>query len=275
MEETLNIPEESFRRILSTVRTAGCIDLINYEPSILCHRFERFMQMQGYSSAEMLVERMVRDKSFADYFLEKIRVATTEMFRDPQMWKELMRDVFPKFKYESVVKIWVPEICGDDELNSLLILLDKAGLLQKSMVYATCVFENGLSDAKSYFSDLKKMEIGKENFRGVFGLTADLEEYFSKTDKSYVFGKLTEQVIFLKHDLISEAPPDMGFNLILFRNRALNYSAQARKSCIEKLHRCLLPGGYFIIGIGETLRGLEQTTKFVPCSKTENIFKKV
>ncbi len=276
MEDLFNISESGFRKITSTVRTAGSYDLIHFEPILLCHRIERFMQLHGYSTPEMLVEKMVRDKNFADFFIEGMRVPTTEMFRDPQMWVELEQNVFPKFKYESVVKIWVPDICGDDELNSLLIILEKNNLLQKSMVYATCGFERGIEDAKFSQSELKKMEVGKENYRNVFGNNGSLEDYFSKSDKMFVFShQLSEKAIFLKHDLMTEAPPDMGFNLILFRNRALFYSMQARKNCIEKLYHSLIGGGYFIIGIGETLRGLEQSTSFVPNSKTENIFKKI
>ena len=274
MEELVNISDENFLKILSTVRTVGNIDLIHCEPVILCHRFERFMQLQGFRSVETLTAKMMQDKNFANFFLNSLRIPTTEMFRDPQTWIELETLVLPKLKGESVIKIWVPDICGDDELNSLLILLDRNELLKKSMVYATSIFEEGIDEAKRGLADSKKMEISADNFKHVYS-DENLEKYFEKCDKSYLFsGKLLEHVIFLKHNLFSEAPPDMGFNLILLRNRALIYSMQTRKNCIEKLYKSLLTGGYFILGIGETLKGLEQTVKFYAVSKTENIFKK-
>ena len=76
------ISEEDFLKILSTVRTVGDIDFIDYEPYLLCHRFERFMQMQGYASVALLIDKMMQDKNFIDFFLYKIKVGTTEMFRD-------------------------------------------------------------------------------------------------------------------------------------------------------------------------------------------------
>ena len=276
MDELLNITEENLRKILTTVRTTGSIDLIYYEPIILCHRIERFMQLNGYASAAMLVEKMMHDKKFADFFLERLRVSTTEMFRDPQMWKELEQNVFDKFRSESVIKIWVPDICGDDELNSLLVLLEKNSLLKKSMVYATCFFNSGLQEAANYEAESKKMEVGIDNYKKAFADNSNLEDYFNKIDKSYIFSKkLLEQVIFIKHNIFTEAPPDMGFNLILFRNRALNYNLQTRKSCFERLYQSLLPGGFFVIGIGENLHGLDSSVRFMANSKTENIFKKL
>ena len=275
MEDSLMISEEDFLKILSTVRTVGDIDFIDYEPYLLCHRFERFMQMQGYASVALLIDKMMQDKNFIDFFLYKIKVGTTEMFRDPQMWLELQKNVFPKFSGETVLKIWLPDVCGDDELNTLLILLEKNNLLVKSMIYATSYSERVLDDVKMGTIEPKKMEVSLDNYKQFSPDTEFFANCFFKSDRFQCLSpKLLDKVIYLKHNVIHEEPPDNGFNLIIFRNRALYYNMSSRKTTIEKLYRSLLPGGYFAIGIGETLRGLEQNTKFVPVSKTENIFKK-
>ena len=275
MDEVLNISEEDFRRIVSAVRTASKVDLIHYEPLLLCHRFERFMQMQGYSSVSVLIEKIMQDRVFVDILLNRIRVQTTEMFRDPQMWRELEQNVFPRLRGESVIKIWVPDVCGDDELNTLLIMLDRNDLLSKSMVYATSAYAKVLADVKIGQIDAKKLEISLDNYSRLEP-NGSIEGYFERLDKYTCFSsKLLSNVIFIERSLIFDNPPDKGFNLVLFRNRALNYSQYTRKSIIEKLYKSMIIGGYFILGIGENLKGLEQVTNFVSMSKTENIFRKL
>lgn len=274
MEDILYISMDDIRRIVTTVRTVSGVDLNCYEPIVLCHRIEVFMQRQGFIAAEALVQKLMQDKVFCDFFLSRIRIQTTELFRDPQMWKELEANVFSKLKYESVIKIWVPDVCGDDELNTLLIMLDKNNLLSKSMVYATSPYPKTLAEAQLGQVDAKKLEISIENYQRAFaGSTIDY--YFEKVDKFQMFSrKLLNHAIFIKQSVINDNPPDQGFNLVLFRNRSLLYNSFSRKATIEKLYKSILPGGYFVIGIGENLKGLEQAVSFTPVSKTENIFKK-
>lgn len=274
MDEMLTISDEEYLRILATVRTARNIDLTNYQPIITKHRFVRFAQDHGFQSASMLIERLQTDKIFIELFLKSIKVSTTEMFRDPQTWIEINRLLNDKLKQEAMIKIWVPDVCGDDELNSLLILLSKNGMLHKSMVYATSAYQFCLDGCMTGTLDNKKYEISETNYKKM-GDGNTLSEFVSQRDRFHKFSpQLLGKAIFIKQSVVNDNPPDQGFNLILFRNRSLYYTNPAKKKLLEQLSKSLIPGGYLVMGIGENINGLDVASQYTQISKSEKIFRK-
>lgn len=274
MDELLTISDDEYRRIITTLRTVRDIDLTVYQPILLRHRFARFTCAHGYNNASVVIEKLLTDKLFVDMFLKEIRINTTEMFRDPQMWTELEQILVQKLNQETLLKIWVPDINGDDELNSLLLILDRNKMLNKSMVYATSPYLKCLEECQECLIDSKKYETSEANFQRMDPGNS-LAQYLTKNDKYFAFSKeLLGKAIFLKQSIINDAPPDKGFNLILLRNRTLAYSSNTRRNVLSKLTQCLVQGGYLVIGIGENLKGIEQSSQYVPVSKTENIFRK-
>ena len=275
MDEFLNISHEDFRKIISTVRTLRDVDFTYYAPDILMHRMTRSMYMHGVQTPDRLINKLMADNYFADLFVSEIFVPTTEMFRDYSMWKFMEDNIVEKLKNETLCEIWLPQICGDDELYSLLIILHRKRILNRCTVYATSPIPKLLNDAKSGFIDQKKIEISSANFKKI-DPDADLNHYLTKEDKyDYFSPQLLDNVIFIKSDIISSNPPDNGFNLVLFRDRMLYMNVQTKKMVVDNLAKTIVTGGFFIIGIRENLNGCDYRGTFIPVSKNENIFVKV
>ena len=274
MDEMLTITSEEYVRIAAALRNARDIDLSYYQPVVTRHRFTKFAQEHGFSKASMLIERIQTDKLFADMMISQIKVSTTEMFRDPQTWLEVEAILKERLSQESLIKIWIPDICGDDELSSMLVILSRCNMLHKSMVYATSEFQSCIAGAQKGEIDSKKYEASEGNLKRMMP-EESLQNYVSPSDKWYILSRgLLSKAIFIKQSVLSDPPPDKGFNLILFRNRALYYTGKAKKRLIETLAGSLLPGGYLLLGIGENIGGADQEAQFVQASKTENIFRK-
>ena len=189
MDEFLNIPHEDFRKIISTVRTLRDVDFSYYSQDILMHRMTRSMYMHGVQTPDRLVNKLMADNYFADLFVSEIFVPTTEMFRDYSMWKFLEDNIVEKLKNETLCKIWIPQICGDDELYSLLVILHRKRILNRCTVYATAPIHKILNDAKSGFIDQKKLEISSANFKKI-------DHKYNNTIKK----KHDEQIVDYMHD---------------------------------------------------------------------------
>ena len=274
MEDLTNITDEELRRVIQTVRTIDDVDLGQFQPVILRHRVCRFAAMQGYESASKLVEKLITDRSLIHIFLQKISVPTTEMFRDAEFWTELDAVINDKLSAERFIKIWVPDICGDDELNTLLVILSRNKLLHKATIYATSQFQQAIDDAKESFIDPKKFEISEANFKR-FDSDSTLLTYLERLEKYYKFSpQLLDKVIFLKQCVSKDPPPDKGFNLILFRNRCIYYNPITRRTALEKMGQSLMQGGYIALGTGETLSDTDLPATLAQVSKTEKIYKK-
>ena len=275
MDEFQTIPYDDFRKIISTVRTMRDIDFTYYAPEILMHRISRSMYMHGVQTTDRLINKLMADNYFADLFVSEMYVPTTEMFRDYSMWKFLEDNIIEKLKSETLCKIWVPQICGDDELYSLLTILHRKRILNRCTVYATSPIKKALEDAKSGYIDQKKIEISASNFKKI-DLEAELSHYLTKEDKyDYFSPELLNNVIFIKSGIENSTPPDNGFNLVLFRDRMLYMNAQTKKAVVDTIAKTIVNGGFFIIGIRESLANCDFRNVFMPVSKSENIFIKI
>lgn len=274
IDEFETIPYEDFRKIISTVRTLRDVDFTYFAQDILMHRMSRSMYMHGVQSPDRLINKLIADNYFADLFLSELFVPTTEMFRDASMWKFFEDNIIEKLKNETLCKIWVPQICGDDELFSLLTILHRKRILNRCTVYATSPVQKILKDAKSGYIEQKKIEISSANFKKI-DPDADLNHYLTKEDKyDYFSQELLNNVIFIKRGIIGTPPPDNGFNLVLFRDRMLYLNVQTKKAVIDSLAKTIVSGGFFIIGIRENLTGCDFRGSFIPVSKNENIYVK-
>lgn len=274
MDEILTISDQEYLRIITSVRTARNIDIASYQPAITKHRFARAAQIYGFKDIPSMIERLQTDKVFMDMFLKEIKASTTEMFRDPQTWLEIENILRDKLREEAILKIWVPDVCGDDELLSILVLLSRTEMLNKTTIYATSAYQHCLELCQKGFVDNKKYEISETNFKKMNEQNR-LEDYVTPCNKGHRFSQqLLSKVIFLNQSVVKDNPPDKGMNLILFRNRSLYYSTPAKKRLLEQLTGSLLPGGYLALGIGENLNGMDVATQYTQVSKTEKIFRK-
>lgn len=275
MEEIINkLGITEYREIIATIKINYGIDMTDYALTSLKRRFEKCFMLYNFRSTDQLIDKLKKDKYFFENFLNDISVPTTEMFRDPPMWKELKEIILPRYKNEKEIKIWVPEITTDDELFSLLIILYETELLNISKIYATSIGNKIIENAKKGYTELKKMETNTANYKRIEGHSL-LSQYFTQEDRKAVFNKnLLNKVIFQQHNLFTDSLPEKGFKLILFRNRMLYYNPPLQTKAIKILYESLVPGGYFICGVNESLECCTNDEKFSVVNPNENIFKK-
>ena len=274
MEDLTTITDEELRRVITTVRTITDIDLGQMQPVILRHRVCRFAASQGYESASKLVEKLMSDRPLVNIFLHRLSIPTTEMFRDSEFWAELESIIIDRLSPERFIKIWVPDVCGDDELNTLLVILDRNRLMYKATIYATSQHQHALDDSRDSNIDFKKFEISEANFKRINEQNT-LIPYLERQEKYYKFSpQLLDKVIFLRQRISQDPPPDNGFNLILFRNRSLYYNSMVRRTVLEKIAQSLMPGGYLILGTGENIADTDLPQIITQVSKNEKIYKK-
>jgi len=270
-----NITIAEYKEILAEIKNSYSFDLSNYALTSFRRRLEKVYNLYNFKNVEEFIKKIQTDEEFYETLLKETSVPTTEMFRDPQMWIELRDKILSKVTPKSDFKIWIPEVTTDDELFSLLIILEEMNLINSTKIYASTFVKQNLDKIKLGIVDIKKMEANSANYTRHNG-DYQLSKYFDIEEKRAIFDQvLLSKVEYKYHNIFNSSLFDNTFNLVIFRNRMLYYNQQLQNKVIDTIYNSLQTNGYMIIGVNETMEGSLIQNKFNLISKTENIFKKI
>jgi len=239
-------------------------------------RLEEIIVNNGLKDADGLVNRLVSSKDFFELFLKDITPETTEMFRDPSLWRALREDIIPELvKSSSKLKIWLAAFDSGEELYSLCILLKEMHLLDKFQIYASTISDESTKKILSGRLDAKQLEVDEANYERLNGPKryADYHSTDSSSGVIIIDTELISGVTFLKQDtLLTNAPS--GIRLVLFRNQLIYFNQTLQDKCLNAIHTSLVPGGYLALGTKETLENTNSSNKFTVANDAEKIYKK-
>jgi chemotaxis protein methyltransferase CheR len=272
--EVIEIGIVETRNIVRVLKEYHNLDFSNHALTSFKRRLEKTILVNNLKSADNLLLRLSDDKNFINKFLQDIAIESTEMFRDPSLWRWLRDDFFPQqFKPNLRYKIWLPDCVSGDELYTLCIVLLENGWLDKATIIASAIVEEQIEAIKSGMLRFKKIDISNENYKRYNGLRNFADYYNLEDNIAYRDKSLIDRVEFVKHN-ITHDPPQKDVKLIIFRNHLINYNPSLQTKVLAKLHESLSYGGHLIAGAKENIEGFTKETEFTLVNKNENIFKK-
>lgn len=263
------------REINKVIKLVYNYDFSNHALTSYKHRLERMMQLYAIGSAEGLIRKLQDEKSFFDTFLDEISVPSTEMFRDPSLWRWL-RDVYfaeNLDKGSGKLRIWLPSCVSGGELSSLIILLSEMNALDKVQIIATSFSDKSLNQIREGIYDLKKLEVSQENYKRFNG-QKDLSAYY-RYERDYILRNraLTADVEFKKINLNFDYPPQ-NVKLILFRNNLIYANPTRQEYILQVMYRALSVSGIIVLGIRERITGIGITRDFDLVNEAESVYRK-
>ena len=235
----------------------------------LAKRIEDIAKILGLASAEEFYTKAQQgiQGQMRQVLLDVATNNETSFFRDPQVYKMLFEQIFPELQNLATgknVKIWCAASSFGLEPYSLSILsseyLAKTPSAHEVEIRATDISDQALNRAKSGKYSQLEVQRGLSASRLIKNLTKDEQDYWT------IKSEISKRVTFARQNLIEPFLDQGPFDLITCRY-VLIYQADAmKKEIIAKLHRCLKPGGYLIMGGTESLIGL--SSAFVQISGT-------
>ncbi|MEA3316686.1 MAG: CheR family methyltransferase [Bacteroidota bacterium] len=262
------------RAIIKTLEDSCGYDFKNYALTFFKRRIEFIIKKYGLKNASGFLQKITSDKDFIEIFLKEITVETTEMFRDPSLWRYLKNDFLPKVvPNTSSFKIWFPEVSTGEELFSLAILLKELKLLDKVKFIVSSTSKTNIEQIQKGIFSAKKIETNNANFDRIFSNTKLNKYYTIKDDKAILDISLIKNTKFLKQSVIFDEYPK-GIKLVICRNQMLYFNQILQERFIKSTHNCIVPGGHFIIGNNENIDYWNCDKDYVQILKSESIFKK-
>lgn len=250
-------------------------DFREYSITFLKRRLEHILQYHGVRDTEALIRKLEQDKSYFNQFLADFVPSTTEMFRDPSLWRYLKETILPELsKSISPIKIWIPSWDSGEELYSLIITLNEMDLLGRAKVFASSYSELVTKNVKEGKVDPKKMEMNEANYHRFQGKTIFGNYFKSASDGSLLFKtELIRDVVFVKQNANFDSSVP-GCNLILFRNQLIYMNISQEERVVGNLRDNLNAGGFLAIGIKENLEHLACGTYFINVNSSEKVYKR-
>jgi chemotaxis protein methyltransferase CheR len=264
------------REIIRLIKSQYNYDLSYLALTSFKLRLEKVIARNNLKNPESLFRKLNEEPEYFDTFLDEIAVPSTEMFRDPSVWRWLREEYFFTLSDNQLAnfKIWLPNTVSGSELFTLAIVLKELSLLEKVKIYATCLSERSIEKIKTGEYPLKKIETSNENYVRFNGPN-ELSAYYSMQKYNVVRDvSLIKDVQFIKDDVnFSRAP--MNVKLILYRNAFIYFNPSMQDHILDKLYNSLSASGYLIIGLQEKMKLINSSNKgFELYNLNESIYKK-
>ena len=264
--------EQQFESLLEYLKRSRGFDFTGYKRVSLARRIEKRMKTVAVDDFAAYVDYLeVHPEEFATLF-NTILINVTSFFRDPGSWEFLAQEVLPKLLAKkgraAPIRVWSAGCASGEEAYTLvMVLAEQLGLDEfkdRVKIYATDVDEEALSKGRHGIYTEQELREVPENLR---------TKYFEGQDGRYVFRKdLRRQVIFGRHDLISDAPISK-VDLLVCRNTLMYLNAETQARILARFHFALNDGGVLFLGRAETL--LTQASTFEPLDIKRRISTKV
>lgn len=263
------------RNIVKTIADKCGWDFGDFTITFLKRRLEHVLATQGHPNVDSLKRKFEFDKTYLDTFLADFIPSTTEMFRDPSLWRFLKEKVLPDITAgPTPAKIWIASWDSGEELYSLTILLKEMNLLGRVKIYAAEYSETMTKQVKAGIFNAKKMEVNEANYQRFHG-KASFESYTKPVGDGTIriSPELVNDVVFIRQNANFDSLVQ-GCKLILFRNQMIYMNINQEEKVISRLRESLVGGGYIAVGIKENLEHLTSSNSFININSSEKIYKR-
>lgn len=269
----MTVTDEQIDLLLNDLLELYRYDFTYYSRASLKRRINRLFVLDKFRDFEEFREHIAGNPDYINRFIEEITVNVTEMFRDSSFYKELMQDIIPSLGTYPFIRIWLAGCSTGEEAFSVAILLYEAGLLHKTLIYATDINPSVLEKARLGIFPISHMKMYSENYIAAGGVQ-DFSSYYTANYDGVKFkDDLSSRMIFSTHNLVSDGSFN-EFHLIVCRNVLIYFDKELQEKVFNLFDASLGQLAYLALGSKETLKFSGIHSRFKQVGK-ERIWRKV
>jgi len=249
-------------------------DLSQYARPSLKRRVQGLVRQHGLEHSGELTSRMLRHAAFLPQVIEGLSVPVSEMFRDPFVFAALRTKVFPTLASYPSINIWQAGCAHGEEVYSLAILLEEAGLYDRCQVYATDFSDAALARAREGIFPAREARAASLRYQQAGGSRTLADYYHARYDLVKLDAALCRNVVFANHNLATDGV-FCEAHLILCRNVLIYFSNPLQDRTLALFADSLVRGGFLCLGTKENLALASAAINFATVDGPARIFRSV
>jgi chemotaxis protein methyltransferase CheR len=229
------------------------------------------LRERGLATLDDLVTQLMgcRNGELGDVVVDALLNQETSFFRDAAVL-DMVADAARELQAETPhrrLRIWSAGCSTGQEPLSLAMLLSERGAADPAMrmpeIVATDVSPSALIRARAGRFSQFEIQRGLSVRRMMGWFEGGEAEWVANPD-------LVRKVHFRQQNLAGDPPPPGKFDIVLCRNVLLYFSGALRKRVFDTMAQAVLPGGFLVLGAGETVIG--QTGHFAPSARFRGFY---
>lgn len=139
-------------------------DFGEYARASFRRRVQSLLQSTNSATIGELTARVLRDDALLPVVIAGLSVPVSEMFRDPPVFRKLRDEVLPLLASYPRINVWQAGCAFGQEVYSLAILLEEAGLYDRSQIYATDFSDAAIARAQEGIFPAREARLYSENY---------------------------------------------------------------------------------------------------------------
>ncbi|WP_233511118.1 CheR family methyltransferase [Dyella psychrodurans] len=227
-------------------------DFSQYAPASLKRRVQQLAQQLQCRSVSGLIERVIHEPQLLPNVLDGLTVPVSDMFRDPAMFRTVREQVLPMLASYPQINIWQAGCAHGQEVYSLAILLEEAGLYDRTQIFATDLSERALQQAEEGIYPVRDAQQWSRNYQAAGGKRSLADYYSARYSLLKIDQRLRRNVTFARHNLVSDGV-FCEAHLIFCRNVLIYFSNVLQDHVLSLFRDSLVRGGYLCLGLRESL----------------------
>ncbi|MCR5217024.1 MAG: protein-glutamate O-methyltransferase CheR [Lachnospiraceae bacterium] len=239
---------ESFKK---NVYDLTKIDLNAYKERQMKRRIDTLIARNKYTNYDDYVRGLRTNKELFDEFVNYLTINVSEFYRNPQLWDQLDKEIFPELvkRFGNGIKIWSAACSTGDEPYSLVMVLAKHIPISKIKIIATDIDKQVLDKARAGLYSAQSLKGLPEEYK---------KKYFTQVGNSFqISDEVKKCVDFRSHNLLKDPYPK-DVNLIVCRNVVIYFTEEAKDEIYRKFYQSLTPGGSLFVGSTEQIINYKQ-----------------
>jgi chemotaxis protein methyltransferase CheR len=260
---TREFSDQAYQSLVELVYEYSRIVLGSDKQLMLANRLRKRARTLGFDHLDDYALRLVqtRDVDELEELVDLVSTNHTQFFRESQHFSFLAQTIVPQLLPELLatgapLRIWSAASSSGEEAYSVALVLAEQLQAHPTLqweVLASDISNRMLAHAREAVYPMARVKpVRAELLRRFFQRGFDESE-----GKCRVNSELRGRLKFERINLFQESYPVAARQHVIFcRNVMIYFDLASRAQAVERLTRHLMPGGYLIIGLSESLHGV-------------------